>query len=631
MRAFAIVAAVCACAAPMEAQEPSHPIDSAAVARFADEFFPREMPRRRIPGLVFVFVSRGEITVARGYGAAELESGRRVDPDRTQFRLASVSKAITATAALKLVEDGRLDLHRSVNAYLSDFHITEERGTITLHHLLTHTAGFDERLTGMAARSPAGLQPLADYLARSMPPVFVEPGRVISYSNHGLGLVGLLVQQASGRPFGDFVREQLFEPLGMLRSGALIGPVPDDLAVAYDVTDERYQALPPEYLQITPAGAFFTTGTDMGRFLIAHLRGGAYRDRRILRPATVALMHAQHFAQSPGMSGWAYGLWEDMRNGDRALLHNGGGKGYRALMYLLPYHDAGFFVAYNLADRHDEGELQEVFITQFRERFVPARGSVDVASSGSASIERLVGDYLYVRRARTTMESFISVVNRVSVGIGENGALSVVGSSGGPVELMPVGPLRFRRTDGRGIIDFQLPSESGPQRLLMTIDSGFPAAYERVSLAASLPVQVGWLVSMVLVFLYAAVWRSIASLRRKQLLTSGETRGPSRWLGSTASALNLVFLVGFPIAFLGRIEGGLPDFVYGVPLAARALLLVPVVTGIIAVATLISVVVDFRNPRTSPRRLVDCLVVAALLSFVAFAWYWNLLPSMQEF
>jgi hypothetical protein len=104
------------------------------------------------------------------------------------------------------------------------------------------------------------------------------------------------------------------------------------------------------------------------------------------------------------MSGWAYGLWEDTRNGGRALLHNGGGNGYRALMYLLPEHDAGFFVAYNLADRHEEGELQEVFITQFRERFVPGRRSVDVASAESASIERLVGDYLYVRRARTTMD-----------------------------------------------------------------------------------------------------------------------------------------------------------------------------------------------------------------------------------
>jgi CubicO group peptidase (beta-lactamase class C family) len=596
---------------------------------FADEFFPREMTLRQIPGVVFVFVSAGRIAVARGYGAARLEPRRQVDPDRTRFRLASVSKAITATAVLKLVEDGRLDLHRNVNAYLAGFQVNEERGPITLHHLLTHMAGFEERLTGMAARSPADIRPLADYLARSMPPVFVEPGRVISYSNHGFGLVGLLVQQASGRPFADYVREQVFEPLGMSRSDVLVGPVPDDLAVAYDVVDGRYRALSPEYLQIAPAGAFFTTGTDMGRFLIAHLRGGAYQDRRILRPDTVALMHAQHFAQSPGMSGWAYGLWEDTRNGHRALLHNGGGKGYRALVYLLPEQDAGFFVAYNLADRHEQGELQEVFITRFRERFLPAPRGVAVASPESGSNEHLVGDYLYVRRARTTMESFVSVVNRVRVGTGQNGVLSVTGSSRGPVELTPVGPLLFRRSDGRGVIAFERASESGPQRLLMTMDSGFPAVYERVPLAASLRVQVSWLAAMVLVFLYAAVWRPIASLKRKRRVDAWKTRRWSGWLGSTASALNLVLLAGFPIAFLGRIEGGFPEFIYGVPVAARFLLLVPAVTGIMTVAALTAVVADFRNSPTSPRRFADCLVVAALLSFVAFAWYWNLMPSMQ--
>src|SRR4029450_1703936 len=106
-----------------------------------------------------------------------------------------------------------------------------------------------------------------------MLPVFFEPGRVISYSNHGLGLVGLLVQQASGRPFADYVHEQVVDPLGMMRSGGRIGPVPESRAVAPRVRDARSQALSPEYLQITPAGAFFTTGIDMGRFLIAHLRG----------------------------------------------------------------------------------------------------------------------------------------------------------------------------------------------------------------------------------------------------------------------------------------------------------------------------------------------------------------------
>jgi CubicO group peptidase (beta-lactamase class C family) len=316
---------------------------------------------------------------------------------------------------------------------------------MTLHHLLTHTAGVDERLIGAAARFAEDVQPSSRYLARSMPPTFIEPGRLISYSNHGYALIGHLVEEVSGRPFADYVRGEIFEPLGMRRSGSLTGRAPNDLAVAYEYVDGQYRDLAPDYLQVSPAGAFFTTGTDMGHFLIAHLRGGAYRDRRILRPETVALMHARHFTQTPDISGWAYGLWADARDGQRALLHNGGGKGFRALMYLLPQQDAGFFVAYNLADRHDDGELQELFITGFRKRFVPVRQGTAERSYEPTPTEHFVGDYRNVRRARTTVEKMVAVVNRVRITRGEHGTLTMIGSSGVPIALRPIGPTLFRR------------------------------------------------------------------------------------------------------------------------------------------------------------------------------------------
>jgi hypothetical protein len=299
-------------------------------------------------------------------------------------------------------------------------------------------------------------------------------------------------------------------------------------------------------------------------------------------------------------------------------------------MYLLPEQDAGFFVAYNLADRHEEGELQEVFITRFRERFVPVSDSAVVPSAKAESMKSLIGDYLYVRRARTTMESFISVVNRVGVATGENGGLNVTGSSREPVALIPVGPLLFRRADGRGMIGFERPDQGAPQRLLMTTDSGFPAVYERAPLAARIPVQISWLASMVLIFLYSAVWRPIAWLRRTKSIHEWNARPWARRLGGAASALNLAFLVGFPLAFLGRTEGGFPEFVYGVPAAARALTLIPTLTGIMGVAALIAVVAD-GDRWSSLRRFGDCLVVAALLSFVVFAWYWNLVPPQYKF
>jgi CubicO group peptidase (beta-lactamase class C family) len=627
MRALVALAVALACAAPVRAQQPeSTGIDSHAVAAFADAFLPREMDRRHIPGLVLVFVSAGEIAIARGYGTAQMEPRRAVDPDRTVFRLASVSKSITATAALQLVERGRLDLQQDVNAYLRSFQVAAAHGPIALHHLLTHTAGFDERLTGISARAAADLQPLSTYLARSMPPTFVEPGRVVSYSNHGFALVGQLVQEIDGRPFAEYVRQEIFEPLGMQRSGTLTGPVPDEFAVAYDYVDGHHRALAADYLQPAPAGAFFTTGADMARFLIAHLRGGAYRDRRILRAETVAAMHAQHFVQTPGTSGWAYGFWEDTRAGHRALLHNGGGKGYRALMYLLPQQDAGFFLAYNLADQHAEGELQEVFISQFRSRFVAAGRPTVGGVEEPQSTESFTGEYVYVRRARTTMEKMIAVLNRVRVIRGGDGGLAITASSGRSIPLTPIGPLLFQRADERGVVAFDALVGNTPGRLVAITDSGFPAVYERVPWIGMIRVQLVGLLGMALAFLYAAVWRPLAAAARGAPITGSDSRRWSVWLAATASALNLVFMICFPLAFLGPVEGGVPEFVYGASALASSLLIIPPVTAMLSIGAAIAALRIWRDARGSHAARVEHMLVACtLLAFVPFALYWHLM------
>jgi CubicO group peptidase (beta-lactamase class C family) len=628
MRIAAVLVAALSCPVRTSAQpqESMTPIDPRAVDTFAGEFIPVEMARRQIPGAVFVFVAGGEIAVACGFGAAQLDPRRPVDPDRTVFRLASVSKTITATAALQLVESGRLDLHTDVNKYLRSFQLAAQHGPITLHHLLTHTAGFDERLTGAAARSFDEVKPSARYLAESMPPTFIAPGRVISYSNHGFALVGHLVEEVSGRPFAEYVRQEIFEPLGMLRSGSMTARIPEEFAIAYEFEGGQHRALAPDYLQVSSAGSFFTTGTDMGRFLIAQLRGGAYHDRRILRPETVELMHAQHFVQLPDTSGWAYGWWEDTRNNQRALLHNGGGKGFRAQLYLLPAQGAGFFLAYNLADRHEEGELLEVFTTQFRQRFVPGPQRVGQAAFEPEATERFTGDYLYVRRARTTPEKMIAIVNRVRIGRAVDGALTMTRGADDAVSLRPIGPRLFRRADDRGVVGFDAIVDGSPNRLVAITDSGFPAVYERIPLILTLRAQAAWALGMALVFLYAAVWRPLAGLVRRTRTTGWNLMRWSTWFSSVAAALNLVFLIGFPLAFLGRIEGGTPAFLYGVPTLAAVLLIIPPVTAMLSVAAAIAVAGMWRDAGLSLAvRLEHMLVTCALLGFVAFAVFWNVM------
>ena len=104
--------------------------------------------------------------------------------------------------------------------------------------------------------------------------------------------------------------------------------------------------------------------------------------------------------------------------------------------------------------------------------------------------------------------------------------------------------------------------------------SGFPACHDRAPVIATLRAQIAWLLGMALVFLYAAVWRPIAAIVHRRRVVGGDSRRWSSWLAGIASALNLVVLVGFPLAFFGRMEGGVPEFLYGVPVpAARPLLI----------------------------------------------------------
>jgi hypothetical protein len=113
--------------------------------------------------------------------------------------------------------------------------------------------------------------------------------------------------------------------------------------------------------------------------------------------------------------------------------------------------------------------------------------------------------------------------------------------------------------------------------------------------------------------------------------SSSLSRRRFAWLVGIASALNLVFMVGFPWAFLGRIEGGMPEFVYGVPPFAAALLLIPAVTGLLSVAAFIALVRKWRQrPASMTAPLGDSLVASALLSFVVFVWYWRLFPSLAS-
>src|SRR2546428_2353979 len=149
-----------------------------------------------IPGATVSVVKDGRLFFAKGYGDADRQHGKLVSANTTLFRIGSVGKLFTWTAVMQLAEQGKVNLHADVNTYLKTFHIPATYPEpITLAHLLTHSAGFEDRGTGIFAPTTSDLKPPGQWLAEHIPARVRPPGELTAYSNYGAALAGYIVEQ----------------------------------------------------------------------------------------------------------------------------------------------------------------------------------------------------------------------------------------------------------------------------------------------------------------------------------------------------------------------------------------------------------------------------------------------------
>ncbi len=239
-----------------------------------DQFIMEAMDEYNIPGVTLSIVKNGALYYTQGYGYSDLEQQKAVDPNQTIFAIASTTKLFTATSIMKLYEEGRIGLDDEVNMYLKDFKIDYYKAQpITIRHLLTHTAGFDERIIQMMSKEfDTELGDLGTYLKQNMPEAIREPGRVMQYSNHGMTVLGYIVEEVSGMRIDHYMEQTIFEPLGMDNTYYEYSPVlKDQVSKGYRFDSEVYIELPLARCLVHPAGAMMSTATDMAKFMTAHM------------------------------------------------------------------------------------------------------------------------------------------------------------------------------------------------------------------------------------------------------------------------------------------------------------------------------------------------------------------------
>ena len=392
--------------------EGRHELTPEDVTAWLDGKIPDALNRGDFPGAVVTVVHGGRVLVTRGYGyaatGADGEPRRAVDAD-TLFRIASVSKLATSISVMQLVERGELDLDVDISAY-TDVKIPRRYpGDITLRHLLTHTAGFEEH-----AGNPEKEPDLDSYIRQDPPMQVFAPGTTPAYSNYGMSLAGYIVERVSGEVFEDYVREHVLEPAGM-DSSTFDQPLPERLAdrVANGYKTSAGQAQPFEEMPDSPAGSLTVSGADAGKFMLAmlnHSQGGA-----LLKEGTWQQMFSPGLgADQLGMLAegkqMGLGFFDENRNGYRIVGHSGYANSFHADLEVYPDNGSGVFVAVNGEGKDGAEALKDDLMRGFSDRYYPG-SEPDVEDRPSVSESRqharvAAGTYT---SSRAPMTSFASI------------------------------------------------------------------------------------------------------------------------------------------------------------------------------------------------------------------------------
>ncbi|WP_255367297.1 serine hydrolase domain-containing protein [Dyella sp. OK004] len=291
----------------------------------------------QVPGVSIALINHGRIEWVRAYGVADIAS-RRPATTTTLFQAASVSKAVSAMGALRLVEQGKLSLDGDANSQLVSWKIPQNEFTrdkaVSLRMLLNHSAGitvhgFKGYVPGQ--KLPTLLQVLDGTAPANSEPVRVDiaPGSTWRYSGGGYSIVQLMMSEASGQPFDQYMKAAVLDPLGMAQSTFAV-PLPsiwhDLAATGYDGNGKAIAGQWHNYPESAAAG-LWTTPSDLARVVIEVQQAESGKSDKILSRNMTSTMLTRGLGE--------YGLGFFVENlGDRtSFAHTGGTEGFRSQLY----------------------------------------------------------------------------------------------------------------------------------------------------------------------------------------------------------------------------------------------------------------------------------------------------------
>ena len=557
--------------------------DVSEIEVLADSLFQIGLNDKMIPGGAISVVSNNRILFAKGYGYSDWNNKIPVSGKKTLFQMGSIGKILTAMSVLRLAEQGRLDMDNDIRDYWDDFSLDENfQSLINLKQLLTHSAGFDDRVIGYAVKTKEEIKPLKRHLEERMPRRFQEAGSSISYSNYSYALAGLIVENIPGMSFTAFVERNFLSRLGMENSTY---DLPDDdlkpsgYATGYLIGKGEFVEQPPFYTHTKPAGGLHSSASEMTRLMMMLLNEGVFQGNQLLQKESIEMMFRRQFSNHPELPGYSLGFEEQLFNGYPAVAKGGGTLGFVSAMLLFPDHSLGVFITTNVAS--------DDFIEMFMRQLAPRLFKSDENPSSSTSVNvdiklnRFTGTYRSNRYNHHTIEDFVALfLESITVRSTDNGMLTFY-HGGASQEYVAIKSLIFQNTnDGSDLLIFD-ENEHG-QVVNLYRNGTFaglsvPLSYEKVPWFSS-PHFVNELLSWVAFILMTSiliplVWLVIFLIRlaKKDFWQKQSWPKPAQLSAFFLGILSVVHLFGY-VAQTNRLGLAL---VFGVPTALLRLNYIP--------------------------------------------------------
>jgi CubicO group peptidase (beta-lactamase class C family) len=379
-----------------------------AFADSVDEFVELQLKQQKIPGMSIAILKDNKIIKTQGYGFSNLEHHVPAKSE-TIYQSGSVGKQFTATAAMMLIEDGKIHLDDPVSKYFQN--TPESWKKITVHHLLTHTSGIpDYSAKDVDFRKDYTEDELLKILMKL--PLEFQPGDKWNYSNSGYMLLGFLIHKASGKFYGDVLEERIFGPLGMTTAQVISeSDIVPNRAAGYELKDGKIknQDWVSPSLNTTADGALYLTALDM-----SHWAEGLNASR-LLKPESFKQMWTpvklNNGTSFPYGFGWRLGY----QRGHRVIEHSGHWQGFSTGISRYPDFGLTVIMLANLADVSSLTITEE--IAGIHEPQLQRPHTLNITSSAgdpqlAEELKQMMIDVSQKKTSKSLMPAFQSTVDK---------------------------------------------------------------------------------------------------------------------------------------------------------------------------------------------------------------------------